>query len=73
MLEAEIERKEFDQRYTYVIDQKQKELETSSIEIRNLRIENEKHITFSGTIQLKTIRSPKIVAQFEDPDPDTWL
>ena len=42
MQEAEIERKESDQRYISVVDQKQKELETSSIEISRFRIENEK-------------------------------
>ena len=40
--EAKIERKESDQRYISTIDQKQKELEISSIEISMLRIENEK-------------------------------
>ena len=42
MQEAEIERKEYDQRYISTGDQKQKELETSSIEVSRLRIENEK-------------------------------
>ena len=42
MQEAEIERKESDQRYISAIDQKQKEIETSSIEISMVRIENEK-------------------------------
>ena len=42
MQEAEIERKESDQRYISVVDQKKKELETSSIEISRLKIENEK-------------------------------
>ena len=42
MLEAEIERKEYDERYIFVVDQNKKQLETSSIEISKLRIENEK-------------------------------
>jgi len=42
MQDVEIERKESDQRYIFVVDQKQKELETSSIELRRLRIKNEK-------------------------------
>ena len=42
MQQAEIERKESNQRYISVVDQKQKELETSSVEISRLRIENEK-------------------------------
>ena len=42
MQEAEIERKESDQRYISSIDQKKKELETPSIEISRLGIENEK-------------------------------
>ena len=41
MQEAEIERKESDQRYISVVDQKKKELETCSVEISRLRIENE--------------------------------
>ena len=42
MQEAKIEWKESDERYISVVDQKQKELEASSIEISRLRIENEK-------------------------------
>jgi len=42
MQEAEIERKESDQRYISIIDQNKKELETFSIEISRLGIENEK-------------------------------
>ena len=42
MQEAEIERKEYDQRCIFSVDKKQKELETSSIEISRLRIENGK-------------------------------
>lgn len=42
MQEVEIERKESDQRYISSLDQNQNVLETSSIEISKLRIENEK-------------------------------
>jgi len=42
MQEEEIERKESNQRYISIVDQKKKELETSSVEIRRLEIENEK-------------------------------
>jgi len=49
MQEAKSERKEFDQRYISVVDKKQKELETYLVELRRLKIENEKkkeHIHF---------------------------
>ena len=42
MHEAGSERKESNQRYISTIEQNKKELETSSIEISRLRIENEK-------------------------------
>ena len=41
MQEAEIERKESDQRYMSAVDQKKKELETSLVEISRFMIENE--------------------------------
>jgi len=42
MQEIEIESKEFDQRYISTVDQNQKELETYSVAISRLGIENEK-------------------------------
>ena len=54
MQEAEIERKESDQRYISVIDQKQKELETSSIEISRLRIDATRDLRRSCSKVIRT-------------------